>query len=86
MSFRDWVEDFPAAIDAVLAAKVAIAAGAWYLIPVAAVLAVAMQNSGEAAELSPRRESLYATEICARYPKYTKVRHKGQLYLKYPAA
>jgi len=83
MSFRDWVEDFPVALEAAVAAKCVIAMGGWYLIPVAAVLAFAMQNAGEATEPSSRQVSLYATEICRRYPNYSRVRHKRRSYLKY---
>ena len=83
MSFRDLVENFPAALEAAIAAKCAIAMGAWYLIPVAAVLALAMHESGETTEPSSRQVSLYATQVSTRYPQYSRVRHNGRPHFKY---
>ena len=83
MSFKDLVDNFPAALEAVVAAKAVIAMGGWYLIPVALALTFAMRESGEMNETSSRQVSLYATDVCRRYPQYSIVRRKGRTYLRY---
>ena len=83
MSFKDLVDNFPAALEAAVAAKAVIAMGGWYLIPVALALTLAMREAGETTEPSSRQVSLYATEVCRRYPQYGRVRRKGRSYLKY---
>lgn len=83
MSFKDLVDNFPAALEAAIAAKAVIAMGGWYLIPVALVLTLAMQESGETTEPSSRQVSLYAKDVCSRYPQYSRVRYEGRPHFKY---
>ena len=83
MSFKDLVDNFPAALEAAITAQCVIAMGGWYLIPVAAVLALAMHDAGEPTEPSSRQVSLYATQVCSCYPQYNRVRHNGRPHFKY---